>query len=45
MNPMTIFFLGVYIGACAGAIAVFWWWYRCDCREHGNQSNQRGAQR
>jgi hypothetical protein len=42
MNPMTIFFLGVHIGACAGAIAVLFWWYRCDAREH---INERGAQR
>jgi hypothetical protein len=42
MNPMTIFFLGVYIGACAGAIAVLLWWYRCDARD---QINERGAQR
>lgn len=44
MSPMTIFFLGFYIGACAGAIGVLFWWYRCDVREHG-KPNERGAQR
>lgn len=36
MSPMTIFFLGVYIGACAGAVGVLFWWYRCDCRDQIN---------
>ena len=42
MSPILVFLLGAYIGACAGAIAVFFWWYRCDARQ---QINERGAQR
>lgn len=45
MNPMLIFFLGAYIGACGGAMCVLFWWYRCDRIEHGAPSNQRGVTR
>ncbi len=30
MSPIVVFFLGAYIGACAGAVLVLLWWYRVD---------------
>lgn len=42
MSPTLIFLVGTYIGACCGAIAVFLWWYRCDCRK---RINDRGVTR
>ena len=41
MSPTLIFLIGAYIGACFGACAMLFWWYRCDARDHGN--DQRGT--